>query len=388
MKLPSIFWMMFLAAGCCLGQAGPGSEKHVLATQIFENSRRAKSWLDERGVLGQLTLVNDWSSSFQSGTDSVHSFNRYSLDLLVGFDAQKALGWKGSSGFLRVKHHLGEHGADYVGDAQGFSNIDSASKTYLYELWLQQTLWKNRVRFKAGKIDANSEFATVKIAADFLNSSMGYSPTILSFPTYPEPRPGITVFLQPGHYQVGAGLLRTAQQENMWIVEAGREWRLSVNELPGRSSFGTWRISGPVKCFDGDELNTTRGYYLVAEQALWKNARAEKGSEQTLSMFLQYGSANAEISPFTRHLGGGIVLESPFAVRPNDAIGFGITSVRFTDADEAGFERDHEVAAEIYYRVSLTRFLSLVPDFQFIRNPGGARSNDAFVFTPRVTLSF
>jgi carbohydrate-selective porin OprB len=87
-------------------------------------------------------------------------------------------------------------------------------------------------------------------------------------------------------------------------------------------------------------------------------------------------------------LGGGAVLESPFAMRPNDAIGFGITSVRFTDVDEAGFERDHEVAAEIYYRVSLTRFLSLVPDFQFIRNPGGARSNDAFVFTPRVTLSF
>jgi carbohydrate-selective porin OprB len=87
-------------------------------------------------------------------------------------------------------------------------------------------------------------------------------------------------------------------------------------------------------------------------------------------------------------LGGGLVVERPFAARPNDAIGFGITSVRFTDADEPGFERDHEIAAEIYYRVSLTRFLSLVPDFQFIRNPGGARSNDAFVFTPRVTLSF
>ena len=118
MRVPFIFSIMFLAAACCLGQAGPGSEKHVLATQIFENSRRAKSWLDERGVLGQLTLVNDWSSSFRSGTDSVHSFNRYSLDLLVGFDAQKAFGWKGSSGLVRVKHHLGEHGGDYVGDAQ------------------------------------------------------------------------------------------------------------------------------------------------------------------------------------------------------------------------------------------------------------------------------
>jgi len=116
----------------------------------------------------------------------------------------------------------------------------------------------------------------VKIAADFLNSSAGYSPTILSFPTYPEPRAGLNVFFQPGDYRLGAGLLRTAQQENMWIVEAGREWRLSLNELPGRYSFGTWRISGPLKCFHGDEVNTTHGYYLVAEQALWKNPRAER----------------------------------------------------------------------------------------------------------------
>jgi len=222
MKRLQISWMILLVVASCLGQAEPDSGKRGFVTQVFENSRRAKSWLDERGVLGQLILVNDWSSSLQSGSDSVHSFNRYSLDVLLGFDAQKPLRWKGSSALVRVMHHLGEQGADYVGDAQGFSNIDSPSKTYLYELWVQQTFCNNRLRFKAGKIDANSEFATVKIAADFLNSSAGYSPTILSFPTYPEPRAGLNVFFQPGDYRLGAGLLRTAQQENMWIVEAGR----------------------------------------------------------------------------------------------------------------------------------------------------------------------
>jgi carbohydrate-selective porin OprB len=113
-----------------------------------------------------------------------------------------------------------------------------------------------------------------------------------------------------------------------------------------------------------------------------------RGKEKRYPVFFQYGSADAELSLFTRHLGGGIVLARPWAARPDDAIGAGVTSVRLSDVPEAGFEQRREVVSEIYYRLSITSFLSLVPDFQFIRNPGGARIDDAFVFTPRVTLSF
>jgi porin len=356
---------------------------------LLSEPRQMGRWLDGKGITGNVTLMNDWSKNFRGGASSAGSFDRYSLDVSFTLDDKKAFGWNGGTEFIRLKNHLGDYG-DYVGDAQGFSNIDAAPRTYLYELWFQQTLLSDKLRLKAGKIDANTEFAVVQTAADFLNSSMGFSPTILALPTYPEPQPGVNVFVRPHqHYQIGVGVFRTAGDGDMLIVEGGRDWSLGNGELGGRSSFGVWRLTGPVPCFDGDHLSGTQGFYMVSEQSLWRRQRSDSAGEEKLSAFLQYGRANGEVSTFARHLGGGIVLESPFAARPHDAIGVAATSARFTDDPYAGFEENAELAFELYYKVSIQRHVSLLPDFQFIHHPGGLRSQqDAFVMTPRVSISF
>jgi porin len=291
---------------------------------------------------------------------------------------------------VRLKSHFGHSGGEYVGDAQGFSNIDDVPRTHLYELWFQQKLLADKLRVKAGKIDANSEFAVVQSAGDFLNSSMGYSPTILAFPTYPEPQLGLNAFVEPReHYHVGMGLFRTAHDGDMLIAEGARDWKLGEQELAGRSSFGVWRLTGPVACFDGDYMPGTQGFYMVTEQSVWSRKRSEPDGEEKLSAFLQYGQANGEVSRFTRHLGGGIVLESPFAARPHDAIGLAATSARFTDDPSAGFQENAELAVELYYKVSLKWHISVVPDLQFIHHPGGLRSqHDALVLTPRISIAF
>lgn len=384
----SLLSLLFIAP--CTGQIQISREQHGWGSQgrLLEQSREAKTWLEERGFSGQLSFVNDWSSNVGGGVRPDSSFDRYSVDVSLGVDGGKLLGWKGTRVLVRVKHHFGEQGGDYVGDAQGFSNIDSVPKTYLYELWIQQSLWSDRLRFKLGKIDANAEYAVVNSAADFLNSSMGYSPTILAFPTYPEPRPGANLFFRTGRYRFGMGLFGTAGKKNMWILEGGRDWSIGGHKLAGRSSFGTWGIAGRLQCFDGDELVGTHGYYLIAEQAVWSRPRGNGGA-QSVSAFVQYGSANGEVSPFTQHIGAGLVLESPLATRSRDAVGVAVTSVQLSDAMESGLERTHETTTEIYYRLSLTRFLSVVPDLQFIRNPAGIRHQPpAIVFTPRLTISF
>jgi carbohydrate-selective porin OprB len=71
---------------------------------------------------------------------------------------------------------LEEFGWNHDEAAQVYSNIDAASRTTLYELWFEQKWMAGKVRIKSGKIDANSEFAVVESASDFLNSSMGFSP--------------------------------------------------------------------------------------------------------------------------------------------------------------------------------------------------------------------
>jgi carbohydrate-selective porin OprB len=354
---------------------------------LLDDARQAAGIFRERGFSGQLSLVNDWSKNFFSARTAPGFINRYSLDLAVGLVGDKTLPWKGASAFVRLKHHRGDQGCEYVGDSQGFSNIDDVPRTHLYELWFQQRAFDDALRIKAGKIDANSEFAVAQNAGDFLNSSMGYSPTILALPTYPEPQPGLSAFVRVHpHYLISAGVFRTARAGPMLLLEGAREWSAGDRELDGRMSLGFWRVDGPLERFDGDRDAGAQGFYSVLEQSVWKRGGS---SEQKLSGFLQFGHANGEVSSFTHHLGAGVVLNSPFAIRPHDSAGFGGTWVKFSDDRAAGFQRSAETAFEFYYKFSIYRFFSVVPDMQYIRNPGGLiQQSDALVLTPRVNLSF
>jgi len=368
----------------------PSSEADHQLVDFLHKAVRLKRTLDGRGFSGNLTFVNDWSSKFAGGASSTGPINRFSLDVSLTLDTKKSVGWNGGTGFFRVKNHIGENGSDYVGDAQGFSNIDDVSRTRLYELWYEQRLAEGRFRFKGGKIDANSEFAVVRVASDFLNSSMGYSPTILALPTYPEPKPGVNAFVVPWqHYQAGTGWFRVAEGLDMLIVEGGRDWRIVHAGLDGRLSLGAWRLTGSIPCFDGDELSGTQGLYLVGEQSVWSHSRSDPAGEQRVSVFAQYGRANGDVSRFTRHIGAGLVVNGLLDSRSHDAFGIAITTVRFTSVPEAGYQYHSEVATEAYYKVPLGRYFSLVPDIQFIHHPGGLLvQKDALVFTPRVNLSF
>jgi porin len=369
--------------------AAPNSSHGADVVDLLHKVVHAKHSLDDKGIAGNLTFVNDWSKSFLGRANSAGSINRYSLDVSVTLDTRKSIGWSGGTGFLRLKNHFGDHGGDYVGDAQGFSNIDDVSRTRLYEFWYAQKFADDRLRFKGGKIDANSDFAVVHIAGDFLNSSMGYSPTILALPTYPEPKPGVSIFGIPKqHYQAAAGWFRASEDLNMLILEGGRDW-LAAGDLPGRFSLGMWRLTGPVPCFDGDELGSTQGIYVVTEQSIWRRTRPEPDGSQEVTAFLQYGHANGDVSPFTHHVGGGLVISGLLASRSHDAFGIAVTTVQFTNAPEAGYEHDRELVVETYYKIGLGRFVSLVPDVQFIHNPGGLLTNkDAVVVTPRLNISF
>jgi carbohydrate-selective porin OprB len=346
--------------------------------------------LDEKGIAGSVTLINDWSSSLRGGSSSAESVERYLLDFQVSLDTQKLFGWQGGTAGVRLHHHLGDDGSDAVGDAQGFSNIDDVPRTMLYELWFQQTLFSNKLRFKIGKVDANTEFARVENGGDFLNSSMGYSPTILGLPTYPEPRPSVNLFVHPTQrYSVALGLYDTAGPGAMALVEAGRHWSLGSRELPGRASLGYWRLSGSINDFHGNPRTGTQGHYAVLEQSFWRRALPKEGNERNLSGFFQYGSANGEVSCFTHHVGGGAVLQGLLAPRPRDEIGFAVTWVGLSRMPGAGFDYGSELANEAFYKISITRSAALLLDVQVIHHPGGLRRlEDAVVLTPRLNVSF
>ena len=277
---PTGWSLEFLLLGLSLGLSyhcfPQTSEPSVLAATSDEKSsesaitpRQLLHDLNEHGIAPQGVGIYDWSKTLHADQDSDSGFGRYSFDLLVPIDGKKLLGLSGSSAMVRLKHHIKVFGETYDGAAQLYSNIDASSRTTLYEIWFEQRLMSDRLRIKAGKIDANTEFAVVQNAGDFLNSSMGYSPTIVTFPTYPEPKPGVSAFLQArGSYGLGLGVFQTAGSNTLSIIEPGRIWNLGKLEHPGRMSFGYWRLDGSIARFDDSQTSGAQGFYSVVEQAV------------------------------------------------------------------------------------------------------------------------
>jgi carbohydrate-selective porin OprB len=219
---------------------------------------------------------------------------------------------------------------------------------------------------------------------------MGYSPTIMFFPTYPEPQPAASVFVDlASDYRISTGVFQTAGGGPLVILEPGRKWSLGQREHPGRLSLGYWRLQDHVDRFDGDSDSATHGYYSVLEQSLWRSGTPAGNANRELSAFLQFGYANGEVSPFTRHLGGGAVLSAPFRRREADAAGLAATWVRFSQEPSAGFSEPAELVVESYYKIALTKRIAVVPDLQYLHHPGGVHSNrNCAVLTQRFTFAF
>jgi carbohydrate-selective porin OprB len=344
--------------------------------------------MNDHGLSFQGVLVYDWSKTLADNQDSSGGFGRYSFDLSMPVDGKKLFGLNGSAGLVRLKHHLNNFGETYGDEAQLYSNIDAPSRTTLYELWIEQRFFSDRLRLKGGKIDANTEFAVVQNAGDFLNSSMGYSPTIMLFPTYPEPKAAISGFLRAyNNYSLGLGVFQTAGLGTLTVVEPVDTWKLGAAELPGRGSFGYWRMDGKITRLDGVETSGAQGFYTVVEQTAWRQP-LEQG-ERKITTFVQAGWADGQVSSFTHHVGGGAVLQGPFHKRSLDGIGLATTWVHFSPDPDAHLDRLGELVLESYYKAAFNKHVALVLDFQYLHHPGGLPENrDCPVITPRLVISF
>jgi porin len=361
----------------------------VPVSQLLTEPRHIVRNLAQRGISFQGLFVEDWSKEWNDSNAPASGFGRYSLDLTVAMDGEKVLGWKGSTASVRLKQHINEFGDGDGIAAQLYSNIDACSKTMLYELWLEQKLFGEKLRLKGGKIDANSEFAVVEGAGDFLNSSMGYSPTIVAFPTYPEPKLGFGIFVHPTkNNAINLGVFQTAGWGTLSVVEPGRRWS-TRGDLPGRVSVGYWRLDGEMSRMDGSRTSTTQGVYSVLEQSLWHHPLAGKDADRALSTFLQFGKSNSSVSAFGSHVGGGVVLQAPIANRPHDSLGVAATRVSLSPCPGESPNPAAELILESYYKIALSQHFAFVQDLQYLHQPGALSTNpDGPVASSRLVVSF
>ncbi len=368
--------------------------------------------MGEKGITLEPSIVFDYSKLFSGGRHKYTDATRHVFNVNLSIDTEKLFGLKGGTFFVDFMNINGQNGSDKVGDFQSFSNIDSPGRTEVAELWYQQMLFDNKLRIKIGKVDANLEFDYVEngcdfVKCDFINSSMGFSPTIFVFPTYPDPAMSFNAFVYPDeHLYMGFGVYDGSGAEGIqtgsrgpktffgspgdlfYIGEAGLNYTLGQQKLTGRIAGGGWWHDGTFNRFDGSQVRGTGGFYALLDQSLWKENPDNTDDQQGIGSFLQYGWANNKVSEAQDHFGAGITYTGAIPNRDDDVCGVGISCVHFTSAPAAGFTDSYETSYEAFYKLQLTDWASIKPDLQYIANPGGQGLNHAFVGTVRVEIGF
>lgn len=372
----------------------------------------ARTKLEDAGVDFQGSWTLEWSGVFSGGEHRSGSHRRL-LDLNLTLDLEKLVSLEGGKFYIDFYSYTGPNGSSDAGDFQGFSNIASDGHLdQIAELWYEQWLFDKAVRVKAGKVDANTEFAFVNVAGDPLCSSAAISPTIIALPTYPDPATGVNLFIYPtsccylglGAYD-GAGpadgvptgsrgpatFFSDSKSDDWFLIgEGGFTWDCCCGcPHGGRCAAGVWHHTGRFDEFDGSTKDGTTGFYLMAEQTLWKPADcADDEDPRGVAAYLRYGWADADVSEAHQHLGGGVALTGTFAGRDADAAGVYLSWVDLSDEPGAGFERD-ESSIEAYYKIQLTPAVFIQPDLQYFIDPSGRDDiDDALVGSVRVQVTF
>ncbi len=339
------------------------------------------------------------------------------LHLQFTVDAERLLGWRGLTLFLNGLGTHGGHPSDFVGDAQGVSNLEAPAGWQLYEAWLQQNLFGNRVSALVGRYDLNTEFYRLQSAALFVNSSFGIGPEFSQSgqggpSIFPDTSVGARFAFKPardvvlraavldggpvdrpdGRHRVfakGDGLLLVAEAaflsrpvpEDRPLSRRFRIGRASgLRPYDGKLAVGGWYYTATFDDLSEQDPNGqpvrhrgSGGAYVLADELVHSSAAQ---SSQQIRAFAQLGFGDSRVNRFGFYAGGGLVFSGLFPALKNDELGLAVAIARngshFMDLqrESAVPVTGTETALELTYLFQIGKHLALQPDLQYVLRPG------------------
>ncbi|MEQ8208099.1 MAG: carbohydrate porin [Woeseia sp.] len=326
------------------------------------------------------------------------------LDLLLSLDLRDVFGTGRGTVFLHGLYNNSATFADeLVGDLQVTSNIDAPYGVRLFEAWyeIRQGAWSLR----SGLYDLNSEFDAHETGSLFLNSSHGIGAELAQTgengpSIFPISSLAVRAAWQNDNLSVRLAVLDgvpgdTENLSSNKVRLSGDDGALVVLEMDAtvgidtRLWAGHWKYTGSFDHLISDRRsNNNDGWYLGAERSFELTGR-------TASAFVRYGTANADLNSLENYFGAGVVVQAPFAWRPDDQLGIAIASAGagdpYLDAllPPGRASGKHETIWELTYRAMVNEHLVVQPNIQFVKNPAmDATLSDALVVAIRFQLSF
>lgn len=353
----------------------------------------ARTRLGDRGVTIDATYASDLFTARGETSALGH------VDAALTLDTGKLGLWDGGTLYVLGQNNHGSGINDTVGSAQPVTNLEAAPYTQLSELFFEQALG-DRLRVRIGKQDANRDFGTPRFGGNFINNNFGMFPTA-PLPSYPSTGLGVLVAGQPvawltarlaileGSPEVGGLGLTTAFRSGAGSIAVGSvaaTHRFGPGDRDGgTTSFGAWRRSGdvmevgeigaaggaggtPPRTFDSDA-----GWFFQNDERIYLHP-ADPDDPRGLTVIVRASASQADRNAVTRYAGASAAWHG-VGPRRNDTTGIGLGYLRVAAPVNGGPGPADEWFVEAFYKLRLTSFVSLQPDVQWFRHPGGDGAN-------------
>jgi porin len=361
-----------------------------------------RSTLADAGVTFVLAYTHEVMSNVHGGLERETSADLL-LDWVIDADLNKAVGWTGASARVNPMWLAGTGISDDIGDLTRVSNIAGEGAVRVFEAWLQQALFDGAFSLRAGILAMDQEFVLTAAGTLYFNSVFGgpvFTTPNVPTPIYPIGSPGArarvdfskSVYLQAAVYDGDPGseaFNRSGFQQRLHdedglftIVESGI--LLGTTHATVIKAGGFLHTDEFIEHTTGIAHEGLLGGYLVLEQ---------KVVPGTVDAFIRLGVAQENRALVSFGFDSGINFTGLIPGRPADVLGIGLVYARISrDFAKTQPDRErwgHETVLEVTYKITLTPWLMVQPDLQYIVHPGGSTAiPNAVVLGIRLDLLF
>ena len=403
----------------------------------------ARTELLEKGYDFSLDYVSEIGSNLDGGYND-DTTARYADQFALGvkIDLQKVFGWQDAEFKLAITERSGRNiSNDRIGDPRA-GTLSSSQEVWgrgqtwrLTQLWVKQKYFDGALDVKFGRFNPGEEFNV--FPCDFQNLTLcgsqvgNYVNTWYNWPISqwalrikynitPEVYAQVGVFEQnPSNLETGNGFKLSGSGTKGMILPVELVWTPTVNSLPGEYRVGYYKSTpsaddvyegadGQPQPISGGAYkshSSKHGWWIVAQQQLTSH---NGDSSRGLSIFANATVHDKDTNFVDNYQQIGFTYKGPFDSRPKDDIGIGVARihvnddvqdrVRLTnlinginDYDNPGYlpVQDTEYNSEIYYGFHVTDWLTVRPNLQYVKHPGGVdQVDDALVAGLKIQSKF
>jgi len=403
------------------------------------SSETASGWrhdLEERGLTFSASYTAEFLGNVRGGRGTGGVYDGLLL-LNADLDAEKLAGWPGAKLHAALCNPQGPSlSTRFTGDLADVSNIDAYDSLRLYEAWIEQSAFRDRLNLRIGFLAADTEFGTLDMAGPFINSAFGAASALTgNFPmsTYPYSTLGVRLRINPASgwsVQFGAydgnpapGVFpdpspRAAfsNELNHWgshFALRSDEGAMLFAEISYRTPAPPENATGPAPlgaCYKlgvvyhtdtfsavsdrftdqptGRGVRGNEAVYASIEQEIWR----EPGTRADgLGAFGRATRAPAGRNVYQSSYEFGLVYSGLWQSDARDRLSLGFSRLEVGHQARQGRQAslDYEAILECTYEYQALSWCVVQPDLQWIIQPGGSgQTPDALVAGLRLTVSF